>query len=1058
MAYRTSPTSASSPPSPLFRRRARRRCASRVTHAAPPPTRTSPPWTDAPPRTGCRRRPPPRAVARGSSARHACACCSTTTERSSRCRAVFDDAGARRRAAGDLEGPRAARGARRSRSSVAATARPRAVVPGPDRALRRQRRLGRRRLPLLAGARARRQRWQAIARRPSSGSRRSELARGSRRARRPWPCTISPSNGGRVDGPAVRGGRADPPTRTSKSEVTRRAVEMRPRAHFQRNAVLDARLRRPALPVLAAGDDAPDEEMFAAMRRRGRGAPRRRRAVRRPWRVADVRRSGVSRGARQPRDRHVSAARGHAAMPLHHAVALFLAGSPRLPSAVTFFFARRARARPRPRVPPGVVGLNGRGLPLPVFELAVVVNTAAERGSSSFFDRRLDRQQRRQRWSVPVCVSFSAPPFRVEGPRFRRDRAVPFAAPALTAVSPPIGALSRPDAALLPRASRRGFTVRGVLRARDEIRRRSQPWGRRSPLWPAALVGPGTFTVAGRVSAAPRLSVSPLAPPVAFGTGVRKLPPRSPRARRGYDDERRNAWQQSLQRLFVVGVVGRSAPRPVRGCRCRSAVRRAHHAPWMTPGRGAVPSRARGRPLSCATGRTSRPVLMSGALTPRPCTTSSQLRFCGDDRQWSPQDAQAPHTVAPSSSPADARRHPRPVAAAPHPRPPTPSSSRLIRGRLPPRLQEVLANKLAIHALAVPGFALATALTAALLTPLVRARPRRASPSRTAWFASLLAATDPIAVVAPSRLARPNARRPVEGESRQRRHRRGRLHPRARLRHRWRPSRGVGGARLRPRGCGGALVGAPRRLRHLEGHPAHRRPDDRDHSPRSPPTALRPRRAHPPSGRARDRGGGMLCGNHGRRRACRPPPRRGRDLWEYVAFALNSVVFSSSVSGSPMSTPCGRVAPPSPSLPCSSGARRPSPSRVEATGARRSPPRRAGPPSHLGRLRVPLHGARLAPARPPAPRNYRDDDLRRGGRVDPRRPHDGGRSPPRLAGATIGAATRWRRPASAPPAPPRRPRRPRARRRRVRRRRHVRAGPLRGDCRERRPRRGDARG
>ena len=79
------------------------------------------------------------------------------------------------------------------------------------------------------------------------------------------------------------------------------------------------------------------------------------------------------------------------------------------------------------------------------------------------------------------------------------------------------------------------------------------------------------------------------------------------------------------------------------------------------------------------------------------------------------------------------------------------------------------ANKLAIHALAVPGLLLATALTAALVTPAVGALHLAPGFTLTHGFvlASLLAATDPIAVVglfkslgAPKRLAVL-----VEGES-----------------------------------------------------------------------------------------------------------------------------------------------------------------------------------------------------------------------------------------------------------------------------------------------------
>ncbi|MFO0604814.1 MAG: trehalose-phosphatase [Polyangiales bacterium] len=72
-------------------------------------------------------------------------------------------------------------------------------------------------------------------------------------------------------------------------EVTRRAVEMRPRAHSKRNAVLDAlALRPPGALVLAAGDDAPDEEMFAAMRGAGVALRVGEGPSVAPWRVADV--------------------------------------------------------------------------------------------------------------------------------------------------------------------------------------------------------------------------------------------------------------------------------------------------------------------------------------------------------------------------------------------------------------------------------------------------------------------------------------------------------------------------------------------------------------------------------------------------------------------------------------------------------------------------------------------------------------------------------------------------------------------------------------------------
>ncbi|MFO0604816.1 MAG: sodium:proton antiporter [Polyangiales bacterium] len=208
------------------------------------------------------------------------------------------------------------------------------------------------------------------------------------------------------------------------------------------------------------------------------------------------------------------------------------------------------------------------------------------------------------------------------------------------------------------------------------------------------------------------------------------------------------------------------------------------------------------------------------------------------------------------------------------------------------------ANKLAIHALAVPGLALATALTAALLTPLVGALGL--APGFTfahgLVFASLLAATDPIAVVglfkslgAPKRLAVL-----VEGESL--------LNDGTAVVAFTLVLAYVTGGALSPASAaldfvrvvvGGALVGA------LVGY-ATSKAIQRIDDPMIEITLTSiaaygsfalAERIHL-SGVLATVVAGMLCGNYGAATGMSPSTRVAVEtFWEYVAFALNSVVF-----------------------------------------------------------------------------------------------------------------------------------------------------------------------
>jgi CPA1 family monovalent cation:H+ antiporter len=208
------------------------------------------------------------------------------------------------------------------------------------------------------------------------------------------------------------------------------------------------------------------------------------------------------------------------------------------------------------------------------------------------------------------------------------------------------------------------------------------------------------------------------------------------------------------------------------------------------------------------------------------------------------------------------------------------------------------ANKLAIHALAVPGLVLATALTAAIVAPAVEALglARGFTLTHGLVFAALLAATDPIAVVGlfkslgvPRRLAVL-----VEGESLINDGTavvlftlalayvaEGTLSPSAAA---------LGFARVV---VGGALVGA---LVGFAASKAIQRIDD----PMIEITLTSiaaygsfalAERAHL-SGVLATVAAGMLCGNYGAATGMAPATRVAVEtFWEYVAFALNSVVF-----------------------------------------------------------------------------------------------------------------------------------------------------------------------
>ena len=207
-------------------------------------------------------------------------------------------------------------------------------------------------------------------------------------------------------------------------------------------------------------------------------------------------------------------------------------------------------------------------------------------------------------------------------------------------------------------------------------------------------------------------------------------------------------------------------------------------------------------------------------------------------------------------------------------------------------------NKLAIHALAVPGLLLATALTAALVTPAVGALGLAPGFTLTHGFvlASLLAATDPIAVVglfkslgAPKRLAVL-----VEGESL--------LNDGTAVVVFTLVLTYVADGALSPAAAaldfarvvaGGALVGA---LVGFVASKAIQRIDD----PMIEITLTSiaaygsfalAERLHL-SGVLATVVAGMLCGNYGASTGMSPSTRVAVEtFWEYVAFALNSVVF-----------------------------------------------------------------------------------------------------------------------------------------------------------------------
>lgn len=294
-------------------------------------------------------------------------------------------------------------------------------------------------------------------------------------------------------------------------------------------------------------------------------------------------------------------------MPLHHAVAFFLAGLAAAAVGGDLFLRGVLDLARALRVPPGVVGLTVAAFATSSPELSVAV-TAAARGQPelSIGDSIGSNVVNA---GLVLGLALLGAPLRVEGPSLRRDRAAALAAPALTAALLADGALSRPDAALLLAgfAAWLAATVRGARRARDEgpVGEAAQPLRTALALLGglAALVGAGHLTVAGARGIGGALGLSAFATGatlVAFGTSVPELATTFLAARRGHDDVSVGTLLGSnlFNGLFIVGVAG--AIHPARPALPEVAAGLAFGVLTtllMTPGSGAVLSRARGAAL-----------------------------------------------------------------------------------------------------------------------------------------------------------------------------------------------------------------------------------------------------------------------------------------------------------------------------------------------------------------------------------------------------------------------------------------------------------------------------